>query len=82
MMHSRQIQLNTIVDEKTNSLKYAVREANHANSAKTRFLANMSHEIRTPMNAVIGFSTLARADFRLNFDVVLLELLFKPGEFF
>lgn len=60
MMHSRQIQLNTIVDEKTNSLKYAVREANHANSAKTRFLANMSHEIRTPMNAVIGFSTLAR----------------------
>jgi signal transduction histidine kinase/integral membrane sensor domain MASE1 len=60
MMNSRQIQLNRIVAEKTESLKYAVQEANDANSAKSRFLANMSHEIRTPMNAVIGFSTLAR----------------------
>ena len=34
------------------------------------------------IESCFGFSTLARADFRLNFDVVLLELLFKPGEFF
>lgn len=60
MMNSRQIQLNTIVSEKTNSLKKAVQEANEANKAKSRFLANMSHEIRTPMNAVVGFSALAR----------------------
>ena len=60
MMNSRQIELNSIVSEKTTSLKIAVDEANNANSAKSRFLANMSHEIRTPMNAVIGFSRLAR----------------------
>lgn len=60
MMNSRQIELNVLVTQKTQSLKLAVQEANNANSAKSRFLANMSHEIRTPMNAVIGFSQLAR----------------------
>lgn len=60
VMNSRQIALNTIVTERTTSLRIAVEEANEANLAKSRFLANMSHEIRTPMNAVIGFSRLAR----------------------
>jgi len=60
MMNSRQLELNILVTEKTQSLKLAVEEANNANTAKSRFLANMSHEIRTPMNAVIGFSSLAR----------------------
>lgn len=60
MMNSRQIELNLLVDERTESLRIMVKEAKDANSAKSRFLANMSHEIRTPMNAVIGFSALAR----------------------
>lgn len=60
MMNSRQIELNVLVEERTESLKIAMQEAKKANSAKSRFLANMSHEIRTPMNAVIGFSSLAR----------------------
>lgn len=60
LMNTRQIELNSLVDDKTQSLELAVKEANEANLAKSRFLANMSHEIRTPMNAVIGFSSLAR----------------------
>ena len=40
-------------------LASALREAEHANVAKTSFLSNMSHEIRTPMNAIIGYDTIA-----------------------
>jgi signal transduction histidine kinase/DNA-binding response OmpR family regulator len=39
----------------------SMREAQHANSAKSEFLARMSHEMRTPMNAIIGMTTIARA---------------------
>jgi signal transduction histidine kinase/CheY-like chemotaxis protein/integral membrane sensor domain MASE1 len=60
MMNSRQIALNFLVEERTESLKVMAQKAKDASSAKSRFLANMSHEIRTPMNAVIGFSSLAR----------------------
>jgi len=60
MMNSRQVELEILVAERTESLKMMVQKAKAANSEKSRFLANMSHEIRTPMNAVIGFSSLAR----------------------
>ena len=42
------------IEEKTQHLALALKEAEAANVAKTQFLANMSHEIRTPMNGIIG----------------------------
>jgi PAS domain S-box-containing protein len=40
----------------------ARREAEAANSAKSRFLANMSHELRTPLNAIIGYSEMLQEE--------------------
>jgi len=60
MMNSRQIELNILVEKRTELLNVMVKKSKDASLAKGRFLANMSHEIRTPMNAVIGFSSLAK----------------------
>lgn len=40
----------------------AMREAEHANKAKSEFLSNMSHDIRTPMNAIVGMTAIATAN--------------------
>lgn len=51
-------QLTHLVEERTKDLKQALKDAEHANRAKTTFLSNISHELRTPLNAIIGYSQL------------------------
>lgn len=48
----------TELEQALEEAKESKKQADLANSFKSRFLANMSHEIRTPMNAVIGISDL------------------------
>lgn len=44
------------------ALLSARRDAESANTAKSRFLANMSHELRTPLNAIIGYSEMLQEE--------------------
>ncbi len=49
-------ELEERVNERTEQLDKALRDAEQANQAKSEFLATMSHEMRTPMNGVIGMT--------------------------
>jgi len=52
------LKLTQLVEERTADLAQALRDAEHANRAKTAFLSSISHELRTPLNAIIGYSQL------------------------
>jgi len=52
-------QMMNEIENQTDLLSSALKEAKEANRAKSDFLAKMSHEIRTPMNAIIGMTELA-----------------------
>ncbi|MBL9059811.1 MAG: response regulator, partial [Mangrovicoccus sp.] len=52
----------TDLKHKQAELEAARRDAEGANTAKSRFLASMSHELRTPLNAIIGYSEMLIED--------------------
>ncbi|GAK59509.1 PAS/PAC sensor signal transduction histidine kinase [Candidatus Vecturithrix granuli] len=56
--------INDVTEQKNleDALKYAKKQADAANQAKSVFLANMSHELRTPLNAILGFAQLMARD--------------------
>jgi signal transduction histidine kinase/ligand-binding sensor domain-containing protein/CheY-like chemotaxis protein len=94
-LETRARSLALLVEQRTASLREAVREAEQArneaveqrqvaeraNRAKTAFLANMSHELRTPLNAVLGFAQLmARRRDRAAEDLEHLGIIGRSGE--
>lgn len=50
--------LQELVEERTERLETALKDAREAARAKSEFLANMSHELRTPLHAMLGFASI------------------------
>ncbi len=57
------LNLERLVDDRTNELRKAKEAAEISSQAKTAFIANVSHEIRTPLNAIIGFSEVLEDEY-------------------
>lgn len=55
----QQTLLEKRIQDRTDQLQDAMRNAQAASQAKSEFLANISHELRTPMNGVIGMLDMA-----------------------
>jgi signal transduction histidine kinase len=55
-LESYRLDLERMVQERTDELMEANRGLQQATESRIRFLASMSHELRTPLNSIIGFS--------------------------
>ncbi len=51
-----------LLSQQNHELDLALKQAQHANEAKSSFLAMVSHEIRTPMNAIVGMTEMLIED--------------------
>jgi len=54
--------LEELVATRTNELRVAKDEAEHANQAKSRFLAHMSHETRNPLHVILMSTQMLQDD--------------------
>lgn len=57
-LHQHRDRLQELVEERTELLEIALKDAREAGRAKSEFLANMSHELRTPLHAMLGFASM------------------------
>ncbi len=55
---SDRIQLNAIIDERTEALTIANAKLEQADSRRRRFFADVSHELRTPLTVILGEADL------------------------
>ena len=64
----------------TVQLENALKEAQDANTAKSKFLATMSHEIRTPMNVILGVTDSQLTSVNLTQEVTeAFEKIYDSG---
>ena len=50
------LEMEKRIEERTEELGFALRQAQVADMLKSAFLSTMSHELRTPLNSIIGFT--------------------------
>ena len=67
--------------KKQDVLEKALEEAERANLAKSEFLTQMSHDIRTPMNAILGMTSIARAETRIEDILECINHIEISGKF-
>jgi len=61
-LRRRNLELETLVAQRTDELELSNRQLREANSVKQNFLASMSHEIRNPLNGILGIAQLLRQE--------------------
>ncbi|MCX9157481.1 PAS domain S-box protein [Niveibacterium sp. 24ML] len=74
------LNLEHMVETRTQQLAEEKARAEEAGKAKSRFLANMSHELRTPLNAVLGFAQIAYREVQQDKARLTLRRIIDAGQ--